>query len=153
MTDASSPAMRDPGAHPASIHDEGAPVSAPVSAQATVPVPLTLDGTREAPVIRLAAPAAPAAAAEAILARAEALTAQDTQVLRIVVAADPATSGRLLDLGAARPAGDGVEILIDSLRDGIDGLDEHAHQPGDIACCDGEAARLSVLRPGEHAAD
>ncbi|SEG55830.1 MULTISPECIES: GNAT family N-acetyltransferase [Methylobacterium] len=109
MTDASSQRMRDAGAHPPRTCDDGARETARDAA----PVSLTLEGTREVPVIRLAEPVAPAAAAEAILARAEALTAQDMQVLRIVVAADPATSGRLLDLGAARALGDGdgVEIL------------------------------------------
>ncbi|MEE7490739.1 GNAT family N-acetyltransferase [Methylobacterium oryzae] len=111
MTDASRPRSRDAGAHPARIHDDGAQAAAQAAAQVVAQVPLTLGGTRDAPVIRLAEPVEPAAAAEAILARAEALTAEDTQVLRIGVAADPATYGRLLDLGAARPAGDGVEIL------------------------------------------
>lgn len=72
---------------------------------------LALDGTREAPVIRLNGPGDPAAAAAAILARAEALTAADTHVLRIGVEADPDTAGRLLACGAARRVGGGVEIL------------------------------------------
>ncbi|MGH1573588.1 hypothetical protein ACRAWG_26710 [Methylobacterium sp. P31] len=41
-----------------------------------------LEGTRESPLIRIAEPGDPAVDAEAILARAEALTAQDTRVLR-----------------------------------------------------------------------
>ncbi len=79
MTDASSQRMRDAGAHPPKPRDDGARETARDAA----PVSLTLEGTREVPVIRLAEPVAPAAAAEAILARAEALTAQDMQVLRI----------------------------------------------------------------------
>ncbi|SDA21470.1 Protein N-acetyltransferase, RimJ/RimL family [Methylobacterium sp. UNC378MF] len=103
MTDASRAPMRDARAHPAWIEDE--------RAHAAAQVPLALDGPPEAPVIRVAEPVEPAAAVEAILARAEALTAQDVRVLRIAVAADSATSGRLLELGAARRVGDGVEIL------------------------------------------
>ncbi|URD38547.1 hypothetical protein M6G65_09010 [Methylobacterium tardum] len=93
MTDASRPGTHDGGT------DDAARVS------------LALDGTREAPVIRLNGPGDPAEAAAAILARAEALTAADTRVLRIGVEADPDTAGRLLALGAARRIGGGVEIL------------------------------------------
>ena len=74
-------------------------------------VRLGLDGSPEAPVIRLVHPAPPQIAAEAILARAEALTAEDTRVLRIGVEAGPHTAARLLALGAARHIGTGVEIL------------------------------------------
>ncbi|MBE7248378.1 MAG: acetyltransferase, partial [Actinomycetospora chiangmaiensis] len=72
---------------------------------------LAVAGSREAPLIRAAEPGASDAAVEAILARAEALTAQDTRVQRIDVMADPETTGRLLALGAARRVGDRVEIL------------------------------------------
>ncbi|MGU3662600.1 GNAT family N-acetyltransferase [Methylobacterium sp. A49B] len=74
-------------------------------------VRLAVAGSREAPLIRVAELGTPDAAVEAILARAEALTAQDTGVQRIAVAADPETVGRLLALGAARRVGDGIEIL------------------------------------------
>jgi len=74
-------------------------------------VRLSLHGSPEAPVIRLDDPAPSETAAEAILARAEALTAETTQVLRIGIEADPGTATRLLTLGAARRIGAGVEIL------------------------------------------
>jgi acetyl CoA:N6-hydroxylysine acetyl transferase len=74
-------------------------------------VRLVMDGTAEAPAIRAAGAGDPAAAAEAILARAEALTAQDARIQRIAVTAEPATAARLLALGAAHRAGDGVAIL------------------------------------------
>lgn len=74
-------------------------------------VRLTVEGSREAPVIRAADSAGPEAAAEAILARAEALTAEDTRVLRIGVSAGAAAAARLLALGAARRLRGGIEIL------------------------------------------
>jgi RimJ/RimL family protein N-acetyltransferase len=80
-------------------------------AQAETGVRLAVAGTREAPVLRVREPAPPAEAAEAILARAEALTAADTRVHRIGVEAEPEALGRLLALGAARRCGGGVEIL------------------------------------------
>jgi acetyl CoA:N6-hydroxylysine acetyl transferase len=74
-------------------------------------VRLSLDGSAQAPVIRVTAAAGPEAAAEAILAQAEALTAENTQVLRVGVETDPAVAERLLALGAARRIGAAVEIL------------------------------------------
>ncbi len=74
-------------------------------------ITLGLAGTREVPILRVSRSASPSAGAEAILARAEALTAADTRAHRIVVEADPALGDRLLALGAARRGGDGIEIL------------------------------------------
>ena len=74
-------------------------------------VRLTMEGSREAPVIRVAERAGPEAAAEAILARAEALTAADTRVLRIGVEAGTEAVERLIALGAARRLRGGIEIL------------------------------------------
>jgi acetyl CoA:N6-hydroxylysine acetyl transferase len=74
-------------------------------------VQLRVEGTREAPVIRVAGTAGAAAESEAILARAEALTAADTRVLRIGVEAGSGAAERLLALGAARRSGGGIEIL------------------------------------------
>ncbi len=72
---------------------------------------LDLAGTRDVPVLRLHRAPSPEAGAEAILARAEALTAADTRAHRIVAEADPATADRLVALGAARRSADGIEIL------------------------------------------
>ena len=74
-------------------------------------VRLAVEGSREAPVIRVGEPAGPEAAAEAILARAESLTAEDTRVLRIGVEAGAGAIERLLALGAARRLRGGIEIL------------------------------------------
>nr|NKR04714.1 acetyltransferase [Escherichia coli] len=74
-------------------------------------VRLVSEGDRAAPVIRVVETGGPAADAAAILARAEVLTAQDSRVLRIHVEAGSGAVARLLVLGAARRAGEGVEIL------------------------------------------
>ncbi|SFJ74057.1 GNAT family N-acetyltransferase [Methylobacterium brachiatum] len=74
-------------------------------------VRLSLDGSAQAPVIRVTAAARLEATVEAILAQAEVLTAENTQVLRIGVEADPAVAEGLLALGAARRIGAAIEIL------------------------------------------
>lgn len=75
-------------------------------------VDLRVAGTREAPVLRVTGAAGPEVAAGALLARAEALTAEDPAVTRIGIAADdPRIAARLLATGAARRIGAQVEIL------------------------------------------
>ncbi|MFC6774876.1 hypothetical protein [Methylobacterium gregans] len=73
-------------------------------------VRLAVEGPAEAPVIRVGA-AESGAAAEAVLARAEALTAEDAAVRCIRVEAADDVSRSLIGLGAARRAPAGVEIL------------------------------------------
>ena len=69
---------------------------------------LTVEGPAAEPVIR----AWGAGAAEAVLTCAEALSAQDTGVQRILMEAeDPDVARRILALGAARRVGGRVEIL------------------------------------------
>ncbi|MDP4021016.1 GNAT family N-acetyltransferase [Methylobacterium sp. NEAU 140] len=74
---------------------------------------LALDGTEAEPRIRVEAADDAAAAAEAVLARAEALTAEDTRAHRVLAkfGAHPAAADRLVALGAARRTGEGAEIL------------------------------------------
>lgn len=73
-------------------------------------VRLAVEGPAEAPTIRVAA-ASEDAAAEAVLARAEALTAEDAGVLRIRVEGAEGVARRLVAQGAARRVPGGVEIL------------------------------------------
>jgi acetyl CoA:N6-hydroxylysine acetyl transferase len=79
-------------------------------------VRLAVEGGAEAPVIRVVDAAGPEragskAVAAAVLARAEALTAEDARVLRIGVEAGSGAAERLLARGAARRVGGGIEIL------------------------------------------
>lgn len=82
-----------------------------VRAEGGAEVRLAVEGQPEAPVIRVAAASGRGAAVEAVLARAEALTAQDAGVRRIRVEAADAVTRHLITLGAARRGADGVEIL------------------------------------------
>lgn len=72
---------------------------------------LSLHGTGEAPVIRVERAVDDGAALEAVLARAEAMTAEGAAVLRIGVEAAVGVSERLMAMGAARRAGETTEIL------------------------------------------
>ncbi|AWN38111.1 acetyltransferase [Methylobacterium radiodurans] len=81
-----------------------------VRAERGAEVRLAVEGPADGPVIRVA-DGPEHGAAEAVLARAEALTAEDTAVRRIGVEAADGVGRRLVALGAARRHTEGVEIL------------------------------------------